>query len=233
VDWARSAGTTAHHGMGNSSQQADGNPQESPGACIDCKSSTQLRHHVQTRCRAVAAHAQMLGENLQKSTDNTLGSSAAAMSKSKAVIVFASCYCSAVSLTSEGGVQSVVHCHCGQCRRLSGSAFTTWVSLAKSQVQIIGVENLAMFKATSNVTRHFCKNCGSHVCTADGRLPNVLGVPAGIIKSALPLPKAHYFVSHKAVWQEINDALPQFGGESGFEPNAAQPCASSDGFAAS
>ena len=148
-----------------------------------------------------------------------------------AVVFFASCYCGAITLNSRGGAQSVIHCHCGQCRRLSGSAFTTWVSLAKSQVQVSGSEHLTMFKATSNVTRHFCKSCGSHVYTADGRLPHVLGVPAGIVKSALPLPKAHYFVGHKAVWQEINDALPQFGGESGFEPNAAPPCAPADGFA--
>ena len=92
----------------------------------------------------------------------------------------------------------------------------------KQAVQLSGTESLVAFNATSNVMRHFCSVCGSHVFTADRRYPKVLGVPAGIIESHLASePKAHYFVSHKAAWHTISDGLPQFGGESGVEPTAA------------
>ena len=144
------------------------------------------------------------------------------MSESSASVVSARCYCGAVALSSGAAAQGVVHCHCGQCRRLSGGAFTTWVSLPKQAVQLSGTESLVAFNATSNVMRHFCSVCGSHVFTADRRYPKVLGVPAGIIESHLASePKAHYFVSHKAAWHTISDGLPQFGGESGVEPTAA------------
>jgi hypothetical protein len=133
--------------------------------------------------------------------------------------VSARCYCGAVALHSTAAAQSVVNCHCGQCRRLSGAAYTTWVSLAKHEVQQIGTDNLVAFNATSNVTRHFCKVCGSHVFTVDKRHPKIMGVPAGVIESQLPSqPKAHYFVSHMAAWHAVSDGLPQFGGESGVEP---------------
>ena len=67
--------------------------------------------------------------------------------------------------------------------------------------------------------RYFCKACGTHVYAEDKRLPNVYGVPAGILESgSLPGPGGHYFVGHKATWHSITDTVPQFGGASGFEP---------------
>ena len=49
-------------------------------------------------------------------------------------------------------------------------------------------------------------------------MPSIYGVPAGIIKTRLPLhPSKHLFVSHKADWHEITDSLSRFGGESGME----------------
>jgi hypothetical protein len=144
------------------------------------------------------------------------------MSEPSVRAVSAHCYCGAVALRSEAPAHGIVHCHCGQCRRLSGAAFTTWVSVPKKAVRLAGTENLVAFSATSNVTRHFCKVCGSHVFTADQRYPEILGVPAGIIEGQLSAePKAHYFVSHKAAWHTISDGLPQFDGESGVEPTAA------------
>ncbi|MCI5070495.1 GFA family protein [Acidovorax sp.] len=134
----------------------------------------------------------------------------------------AQCYCGQVTLQFSAPPKSVIHCHCGQCRRLSGSAFTTWVSFPRSTLVPSGQEFVSRFSATSNVVRHFCSNCGSHVYTLDSRAPEIVGVPAGAIKGELPAkPKAHYFVHHKAAWHSISDALHQFGGESGFEPTAA------------
>ena len=128
----------------------------------------------------------------------------------------ARCFCGAAVLRLAAPAQGVVHCHYGQCRRLSGAAFTTWASFAHRTVDVITGEALAAFKATSNVTRHFCKFCGSHVFTSDARHPKLVGVPAGIVEGPRPASTAHYFVSHKAAWYAINDGLPQFGGGSGF-----------------
>ncbi|MFY7864692.1 GFA family protein [Roseateles sp.] len=129
------------------------------------------------------------------------------------------CFCGAVTLRAAAPPKGVIHCHCGQCRRLSGAAFTTWVSVARERCTVSGAESLAVFSPTPNGRRHFCKHCGSHVFTEDLRMPQIYGVPAGILQGeALSIaPSQHYFVSHKAAWHEIADALPQFGGESGYE----------------
>jgi hypothetical protein len=138
------------------------------------------------------------------------------------IVTTGGCFCGAVRFRCAGTPRSVVQCHCGQCRRLSGAAFTTWVSFAKEVLSLSGQASLSAFQATENVTRHFCKVCGSHVYTSDARFSNVVGVPAGAIEGELQTqPSAHYFVSHKAAWHTIDDALPQFGGESGVEPQGA------------
>ncbi len=132
------------------------------------------------------------------------------------------CYCAAVSLRAQAAPKSIVNCHCGQCRRLSGAAFTTWASFPRAALVATGSEPLNSFQLTPNVTRHFCRVCGSHVFTADSRMPAILGGPAGALEgSPAATPSAHYFVDDKASWHTICDGLPQFGGESGVEPTDA------------
>lgn len=131
----------------------------------------------------------------------------------------AQCYCGQVRLQFAAPPKGVIHCHCRQCRRLSGSAFTTWVSFAKAAMAITG--EATSFQATPNVLRHFCGRCGSHVYTLDARMPDIVGVPAGAIEGELPAPTAHYFVHHKAAWYTLADGLQRFGGETGFTALAA------------
>ena len=134
----------------------------------------------------------------------------------------ARCFCGAVTLRFSAAAKGVIHCHCGECRRLSGSAFTTWAAFARETVTIEGSATLTAFDVTPSVRRHFCRTCGSHAYTADQRHPALLGVPAGAIDGLAALqPVAHYFVDHRAAWHGIHDALPRFGGASGHEPSDA------------
>ncbi len=134
----------------------------------------------------------------------------------------AACYCGAVQLHCSAAPESVIHCHCGQCRRLSGAAFSTWVSLPREACVLSGADSLSVYSPTPNGRRHFCRACGTHVFTEDARMPQIYGVPAGLFSEAAALhPSQHFFVSHKAAWHQIGDALPQRGGASGYEPLAS------------
>ncbi len=129
------------------------------------------------------------------------------------------CVCGAVSFRTAGPPRRVLHCHCGQCRRASGAAFSTWASFAREDFAVSGQSWLAVGQVTPNGRRHFCKACGTHLYTEDQRLPEVYGVPAGIVEPAGCLqPEGHFFVDDKAAWVVIADGLPCFGGLSGFEP---------------
>lgn len=134
------------------------------------------------------------------------------------------CYCGRVRLRFDTAPQSVIHCHCGQCRRLSGGAFTTWISVARSALQIEGAEHLQAFDATANVTRHFCRTCGTHVYTGDRRLPEVAGLPAGVVDDGrVVTPQAHYFVDDRTPWHVPDDGLPWYGGATGYERVKREP----------
>jgi len=112
-----------------------------------------------------------------------------------------SCYCGAVSVTVPSPLRRPGNCHCGECRRLSGAAFTTWITAAREQVAVNNPEGLSTFHPAPNLQRSFCKTCGSHVMTADGRLPKVYGFPAGLFEGeAIEPPDADYFLEDKAGW---------------------------------
>ena len=133
-----------------------------------------------------------------------------------------SCYCGIASFRFEGAPASVVNCHCGQCRRLSGSVFTTWASVKRPLFELSGHDELARVIVTANVTRYFCKRCGSHVFTEDERSPGIVGIPTGAIDDGESMvPSADYFVDHKAGWLTLEKTTHRFGGETGVEPNPA------------
>ena len=112
-----------------------------------------------------------------------------------------SCYCGAVSIIVPSPLRRPVNCHCGECRRLSGAAFTTWITAPRDEVVVHNAEGLSTFAPTSNLQRSFCKTCGSHVFTADARLPKVYGFPAGLFEGeAIEPPGQDYFLESKASW---------------------------------
>lgn len=112
-----------------------------------------------------------------------------------------SCFCGAVAVTVPAPLRSPVNCHCGECRRLSGAAFTTWITAPREQVEVHNAEGLTLFSPTPNLQRAFCRTCGSHVFTEDARLPRAYGFPAGLFEGeAIEPPERDYFLEDKAPW---------------------------------
>ena len=129
------------------------------------------------------------------------------------------CFCGRVQVRVKKALQPPVNCHCSQCRRLNGSAFTTGFSIKRDDVIISSEDALSAYHPTELLKRHYCKFCGSPVWTLDQRQPPIAGLHAGTFEGQeLPIPKADYFVSHKAGWYDIPVGSTCFGGETGFEP---------------
>ena len=129
-----------------------------------------------------------------------------------------SCYCGALSVSVKAPLRPPINCHCGQCRRLSGAAFTTWLTLRRDEVAVAGHASLTTFAPTVNLVRHFCSVCGSHVYTTDTRLPKAMGLPAGLFADALvPTPSGEYFVDDKAPWHTVPAGATCFGGTTGTQ----------------
>lgn len=121
-----------------------------------------------------------------------------------------SCLCGAVAFEVEGAFESFYLCHCGRCRKNSGSAhaanlFSSTASLKWQR----GQDKVAQFTLPS--TRHsrsFCSICGSAVpgLQMGGAL---LVVPAGCLDSEVPIrPTAHIFSGSRAGWDHTLDVVP-------------------------
>ncbi len=130
-----------------------------------------------------------------------------------------SCLCEAVKFEISGALGPVYNCHCSKCRRWHGAVFRTRASINRNQFHwVSGSENLSSYKSSDEVTKFFCKTCGSPLMSTYENRPDVLGIPLGGIEGISNLMiEAHIFVASKASWHNITDAVPQFDSWPGSE----------------
>lgn len=70
------------------------------------------------------------------------------------------CLCGAVSFVAEDVKKETHACHCGMCRRWSGSP-VFGVSVGK--IQFSGEENISVYVSSDWAERGFCKTCGTNL----------------------------------------------------------------------
>lgn len=122
-----------------------------------------------------------------------------------------SCLCGKVRYELRGPPRVVYYCHCGKCRKQSGSSFATNVIVLKDDlVFIAGEDALSWFESSPDKRRYFCSGCGSPIYSHGENRKHIVSVRCGTLDSDLPLrPSVHAFVDSRANWVEISDALPQ------------------------
>lgn len=128
------------------------------------------------------------------------------------------CLCGKIRFRITGNIRNIVYCHCSQCRKAQGSAFATNGIVATDDFTFLsGESELTGYEATPGQTKYFCKHCGSPVLSRNNASPQQVRIRLGTIESAISeRPAAHIFVSSKADWDEICDALPQYDS---YEPD--------------
>jgi hypothetical protein len=120
--------------------------------------------------------------------------------------------CGKVKYELRGPPKVVYYCHCGKCRKQSGSAFATNVVVAAQDlVFTAGADAIASWVSSPGKRRYFCSGCGSPLYSHGERTKHIVSVRCGTLDSDLPIrPSVHAFVAHKAAWDEIDDDLPQY-----------------------
>lgn len=123
-----------------------------------------------------------------------------------------SCLCGEVRFEVLGEFEQFFLCHCGRCRKGTGSAHAANLFSAAAQLTwLSGQSNVRTFRVP--LTRHersFCSECGSALPSvqADGCL---LVVPAGALDSVVELrPNAHICTASSAHWARRLDDVPRF-----------------------
>ena len=104
-----------------------------------------------------------------------------------------------------------VNCHCPDCRKFSGSAFSAVVVTEADGFKLVsGADQLAEFESSPGKHRHFCKRCGNPLFSRADHRPTMVFVRAGSLDDDPPLrPQAHFWTAYTAPWNTICDGLPQ------------------------
>ncbi|MBU6484897.1 MAG: GFA family protein [Betaproteobacteria bacterium] len=123
-----------------------------------------------------------------------------------------SCLCGQVKYTLSAEPGAFGYCHCTSCRKASGSAHAANAPVDRSSFQLVaGSTVIREYQSSPGKYRAFCSNCGSPIYAYLSAAPDVIRIRLGSLDTPFTkAPQAHTWVSDKAPWEPIADAIPQF-----------------------
>jgi len=120
------------------------------------------------------------------------------------------CLCGAVAYTVPDALHYSGYCHCSDCRRFSGSAFSAMGGVPLAELRILkGADQIGRYAKSGQTVLCFCRTCGSSLY-AEKPQRGMVHLRLGTLDEAPSLaPQFHSFVASKAPWYTIRDELPQ------------------------
>lgn len=123
------------------------------------------------------------------------------------------CLCGKVRYAFSAKPLFAGNCHCRDCQKASGSAYTPAMFLPEDAVTVTGEVKSFESKGDSGQTvlRQFCPNCGSLVLSKVAVMPGLIGVRAGTLDDTSNFePQIDMYTDSAAHWDVMNSTLPKF-----------------------
>jgi len=124
------------------------------------------------------------------------------------------CGCGATRYTLTSAPLTVAACHCTQCRRQSGAAFSVNLIVRASTLTIEG--DLQSWpdvdtESGSPLSRDHCGSCGAPIKSVPSLSPKLVALKAGSLDDPSPFaPLMHIWVQSKLPWVNIPEGTPTF-----------------------
>lgn len=123
------------------------------------------------------------------------------------------CLCGAVKYAFTGETETVVMCHCKNCQRQSGSAYSLNLVVPSDGVRISG--NLKRYADKSEggtpVYREFCPECGSPIRSFVASLPGMDVFKVGTLDATEHLsPQVQIWCASALAGLKIDASVPAF-----------------------
>lgn len=115
----------------------------------------------------------------------------------------ASCRCSRLRAECSGDPVRVSVCHCEECQRRTGSAFSVQARFDCNAVEISGpFETFERIADSGNILSYrFCPSCGSTVAYQIDAWPDVIAIPLGAFGDQdFPEPAYSVYERRKQPW---------------------------------
>jgi hypothetical protein len=126
----------------------------------------------------------------------------------------AHCSCGSLRVGATGEPTAVVACHCLECQRRTGAAFSVGVFFEKAQVRAEGASKVYTRDGQEGrkVRFRFCPECGTTVYWEADFRPDLTGVAFGTFADAsFPAPML-------SVWEQTRHPWVEFGHDLGHFP---------------
>ncbi|VVT03603.1 Aldehyde-activating protein [Sphingomonas sp. EC-HK361] len=123
------------------------------------------------------------------------------------------CRCGAVRYElAVDALPPVYACHCHQCQRWTGSAFSLQALVPEQALSISGpVEVYEKTTDDRTSTQRICGTCRSRLYNTNTRRPGVAVVRAGTLDDSERLDcRAHIYIAYKQDWVILPDGIPTF-----------------------
>lgn len=115
-------------------------------------------------------------------------------------------------LRCAGEPAKVSLCHCYQCQKRTGSAFSIAAFFPRARVELPLAEAKTYRRASASgfdVVFHFCPDCGTSLWWEPDRLPDLIGVAAGAFADGgFPMPDQAVWDSERHHWLDLPEAIP-------------------------
>ena len=118
----------------------------------------------------------------------------------------ATCRCGQLKAVCEGEPVRISVCHCLECQKRTGSAFSAQARWPQAQVVITGQFKTWERTAESGhkLAYQFCPECGSTVAYGGANYPGVVAVPIGAFADpAFPPPRFSVYEHRKHPWTVV------------------------------
>ena len=123
------------------------------------------------------------------------------------------CLCGAISYEFANDPLMTGVCHCKNCQRQAGSAFSTLAGIPAADFVMQGTPTLYQDGDTASgntVERYFCGTCGSPIYSALPAQPDMIFLKTGTMDDTSGFkPGFHVWCSTRQDWIELDDSVPQ------------------------
>ena len=120
------------------------------------------------------------------------------------------CLCGAVRYELSAEPASPMICHCKNCQRQAGSAFSTIARVPESALKTTGKLSTYDDKGDLSgepVVRQFCGQCGSPLFSHVAAFPGMVWIKVGTLDDTSSFaPAAHLWGKSKQAWVDPGDA---------------------------
>lgn len=123
------------------------------------------------------------------------------------------CLCGSVRYRGEAEPAFIGVCHCTDCQRFTGSAFSTVIGVPTQALQVSGPLKTYTKAGDSGqpIHRRFCAQCGSGVLDEADAMPGLTMLSAGTLDDrSWVRPRAEIYCASAQSWVKLDGGLARF-----------------------